>query len=48
MAKLQLNVEALDVTSFEAGAASVGPREAVMTGTTGYCNTCYSICNWTE
>lgn len=47
MTKLRLDIEALGVTSFEAGDAPACAREVVMTGTTGYCNTCYSVCNWT-
>ncbi|HEX6038235.1 hypothetical protein [Longimicrobium sp.] len=47
MSKMQLNVEALQVTTFEVAKAPVNDsKPAQRTGATGYCNTC-GWCDWT-
>lgn len=48
MSKMQLNVDALQVTSFEVAAAvDTTPQPVQRTGRTGYCNTCWGVCDWT-
>lgn len=47
MSKVQLNVEALQVTTFEVVEAKPSNHEPVQrTGTTGFCNSCWD-CDWT-
>lgn len=46
MNKLRLDVDTLEVSSFEAMKAEAAPQPVVQTGATGYCNTCWR-CDWT-
>jgi hypothetical protein len=47
MKKLQLNLDALKVTTFEAANSTAAPGGVLMTGLSGYCNTCIpNACNW--
>jgi hypothetical protein len=48
MTKTQLNVDSLQVTTFETVEAKDNSPEPVQrTGRTGYCNTCWGACDWT-
>lgn len=47
MSKMQLNVEALQVTTFEVAETPANQARPVQrTGATGFCNTC-AWCDWT-
>ena len=46
MKKLQLDLDALKVTSFEVANSTAAPKNVLMTGATGYCNTCVQPCYW--
>ena len=48
MKKQKLNMNALQVSSFEPQPQAVPGPIRMMTGQTGYCNTCMpTACNWT-
>jgi len=47
MKKLRLDTETLEVAQFAVTEAQPVASPAVMTGLTGFCNTCYSACDWT-
>ncbi len=48
MPRQKLDVSTLHVSSFEVQEQPASTPVCVMTGTTGYCNTCEpTACNWT-
>lgn len=47
MKKLRLDVDTLQVTRIDMTPVEARPLEVIETGTTGYCNTCNTWCNWT-
>ena len=47
MTKQKLDVNTLEVNSFAPQEKAVTGPVPVMTGTSGYCNTCNTWCNWT-
>lgn len=47
MKQLRLDVDALEVTTYETVQAEAAPVEVLRTGATGFCNTCYR-CDWTQ
>ena len=46
MAKLRLDTEALEVTSFDTANVTATQEPVLRTGMTGYCNSC-ADCDWT-
>lgn len=47
MNKLRLDVEALEVTTYDTLQAEVPQQQVLRTGATGFCNSCYR-CDWTQ
>jgi hypothetical protein len=48
MKKVRLDVDTLEVTRIEMTPdVEIRPLEGLITGTSGYCNTCNTWCDWT-